>query len=173
MVSSGVWSVLEGVWLLEEAVRRPLLGLCKRKDLRKRVVPQRDDAGHDVSLATHSKCVKGNVIRSGTLGRISVDTNAHGGARGTGLDMHQCRKEASRAFPGGWETGASTLEWLGNKIAWNWVLNCAAQLALSGRRWVGQVLESQRRHLNKRILYDFKRAVFRETGCRVDYFCFL
>lgn len=101
MVSSGVWSVLEVVWLLEEAVRRPLLGLCKRKDLRKRVVPQRDDAGHDVSLATHSKCVKGNVIRSGTLGRISVDTNAHGGARGTGLDMHQCRKEASRAFPGG------------------------------------------------------------------------
>lgn len=34
---------------------------------------------------------------------------------------------------------------------------------------VGQVLESQRRHLNKRILDDFKRAVFRETGCRVDW----
>lgn len=86
---------------MEEAVRRSLLGLCNQKDLGRRVVLERDDEGRDVSLAAHSKCVKGNVIRSGTLDSISVDANAHGGAQGTGLDMHQCRKEASRAFPGG------------------------------------------------------------------------
>lgn len=64
-------------------------------------VCERDNAGRDVSLATHSKCVKGNAVRSGTPDRISVDAYVHSGAQGTGLDMHQCRKEASRAFPGG------------------------------------------------------------------------
>lgn len=44
-----------------------------------------------------------------------------------GLDLHLDRKKVSRVFPRGWETRASALGQLGNKTAWNPVLNCAAQ----------------------------------------------
>lgn len=40
-MSSGVWSTLEGVWFLEEAVRKPLLGLYDQKVLGERGVLER------------------------------------------------------------------------------------------------------------------------------------
>lgn len=153
---------------MEKALRRPLLDPCNCKDIGKRVVLERDNAGHYASLSTCYKCVKDSAIVTGALERIRVGAGAHGGAQGTGLDMHQCGKEARRALPGVWETGASTLEWLGNKIAWNWVLNCAVKPVLSGRQGWGLRGEGPGpRVLSKRTLNDFRRAAFREIGCRV------
>lgn len=101
-----------------------LLGLFDQKVLGKRRVLERDNVMTAWPFITEVSKAVG--VRTGTLHRLRVDANAYGGAQGTEPDMRQCRKEGSRAFPGGWETGASTSRWLGNERAWNWVLNCAA-----------------------------------------------
>ena len=56
--------------------------------------------------------------------------------------MHWGRKRASRVFPGVWETRARALGQLGNKTAWNLVLNCTAQNA----KWVAREGEGSWSH---------------------------